>query len=114
MKAAVFYILFLCFGLLCAHNHAHSTLHSGKISVATTHNIVHKQQVDANNLIDVEDENDDKDVAKKFPNQAKWISTCVITAIFNAHNLSAINLSDNYLPDPTGAQICIEHRVLRI
>ena len=112
MKAAFFYILFLCFGLLGAHNHAHATARNGKLSFAATHNTVHKQQIEANNFIDVEDENDDKDIAKKFPQQAKWISTIIVGAI--VHNLPASNLSDCGVPDLTGAQICIEHRVLRI
>ena len=115
MKAAFFYILFLCFGLLGAHNHAHATAHNGKLSFAATHNIVHKQQIEANNFIDVEDENDDKDIARKFPQQAKWISTVIVRAIsIDVHNLSVNNISDSGLHDLTGAQICIEHRLLRI
>lgn len=115
MKAVVFYILFLCFGLLGAHNHAHATVYNGKLSFAATHNIVHKQQVEANSFIDVEDENDDKDVARKFPNQARWIS--IITTAFVTSELN--NQSENYLSlgrllCHIGSPIFIEQRVLRI
>ena len=115
MKAAVFYILFICFGLLGMHNHAHATAHNGKLSFAATHNSIHKQQVDPNNFIDVEDENDDKDVSKKFTHQSRWISiiTCALTV------LDHDGLSENYLSrsrqiTPTGSHIIIEQRVLRI
>ena len=115
MKAAFLYILSVCFGLLGAHSYAHATANNGKLSFAATHNIVHKQQIDANNFIDVEDENDDKDVAKKFPQHAKWTSTVISRGIFiDVYNRSASNLSDSGPLDLTGAQICIEHRVLRI
>jgi hypothetical protein len=115
MKAAFFYILLLCFGLLGAHNYAHATAHNGKVSFAATHNTVHKQQIEANTFIDVEDENDDKDITRKLPQHANWILTTVVQGVFSdVRNLAANNSSDNSLPDLTGAQICIEHRVLRI
>ena len=115
MKAVVFSILFLCFGLLGAHNYARATVNNGKLSFAATHNTVHKQQVEANNFIDVEDENDDKDIARKFPNQAKWIS--IISSAFI--DLDRDNHSGKYLSHTshsfhTGSQIFIEQRVLRI
>ena len=113
MKAAVFYILIFCFGLIGAHNHAHATALNGKLSFAAT-NTVHKQVVEDNNFIDVEDENDDKDVTRKFTHQAKWIP--VITAFVS---LFSDNHAENYLVqsrvlDDTGSNIFIEHRVLRI
>ena len=115
MKAAFFYILFLCFGLLGAHNYAHATAHNGKLSFAATHNTVHKQQVEANDFIDVEDDNDDKGIARKLPQQAKWVLTAVVDSItLQVRNLAANYFSDSSLHDLTGAQICIEHRVLRI
>jgi hypothetical protein len=115
MKAAFFYILFLCFALLGAHNYAHATAHNGKLSFAATHNTVQKQLIEANNFIDVEDENDDKDITKKLPQQSKWILIAVVKGVcIDVRNLAANNLSDNSLLDLTGAQICIEHRVLRI
>ena len=115
MKAVVISILFLCFGLLGAHNHAHATVHNGKLSYAATHNILHQQQVEANNFIDVEDENDDKDASKKLPNQARWISL-IATALFS---IDRDDHSENYLANGrhllhTGSQILIEQRVLRI
>ena len=114
MKAAVFYILFLCFGLLGAHDYARATADNGKLSFAATHNTVHKQQIEATNFIDVEDENDDKDVTKKLPQQARWMLTAVVQGIStDVRNLAANNLA-NTPHDLTGAQICIEHRVLRI
>jgi hypothetical protein len=115
MKAAIFYILLLCFGLPAGHNSAPATVHNDKLSFSGIHNTVQKQQLEANSFIDVEDENDDKDITKKLPQQSKWILIAVVKGVcIDVRNLAANNLSDNSLLDLTGAQICIEHRVLRI
>lgn len=115
MKAAIFYILVICFGLLGMHNYARATVHNGKLDFAATHNTVHKQVVEAGNFIDVEDENDEKDVTRRFTHIARRISTIFCTVfLIDSRNLSANNVFDGSYPDPTGAEICIEHRVLRI
>ena len=115
MKAAIFYILLLCFGLPAGHNSAPATVHNDKLSFSGTHNTVQKQQLEANSFIDVEDENDDKDITKKLSNQVKWLS--VIRSIFvfiESRNFPANNLSRHRFADHSAADICIEQRVLRI
>ena len=115
MKAVIFYILSLCFCLAGAHNSAHATAYKGGLSFSATHNTVHKQQVAADNFIDVEDENDDKDITRKFTSGGKWLS--VIRSVFisvHPNTGSSAHLTHHRIFVHAGSEICIEQRVLRI
>ena len=115
MKAVVIYILSVCFCLIGAHNYAHATANNGRPSFSATHNTVHKQQVAADNFIDVEDENDDKDITKKFTHVGRWLS--VLRSVFISVNPDAgyvTHLSHHAVFIHAGSDICIEQGVLRI
>ena len=114
MKAVVASILFI-FCLLAVNSHANAAAGNGKLSFSATHNAVHKHFPEAKNFIDVEDEDDDRNIAKKITHHPKWISTIFCTVFsLETPGLPAANLTESCLLNVTGAEICIEHRVLRI
>ena len=111
MKAVIAYILFFTLCLSGVNNHAHANVHNAKHGFSATDNTVDKQLPEANTFIDVEDDDDDKDIAKKVTFLSKWIT--VVNGVFLVDDNANTSCHSSLL-NVTGAGRCIAHRVLRI